>query len=526
MCGILLFIDDTEKDISTNVKEIECRGTEQYKKLVKKYNNLNLQFHFHRLAIMEPSLESCQPFIYKNIITICNGEVYNFKELIKKYELEPSDNDCSIFAQLYLKVGFVPMLNLLNAEFALILADLNTGYIYIARDPYGIRPLFIGTTLNKNKFSENKIGFGSEGKSLLNLFDSIEFVKPNQYIVVDLSNRLETIVKQWYIYENLLKQPKLNSKELILTKVRETLIKSVDKRLHADRPIGFFLSGGLDSSLIVSIASKLLGNDKLITFSIGLENGQDALMAKKVVDYLGLKHHHNVVFEVNQGINAIPDVIRRTETFDITTIRASTPQYLLAKYVKENTDVKVLLSGEGSDEIHGSYKYFRKAPNEIEFEKETLRLLEELYMFDCLRTDRTVSGFNLEVRVPFLDKEYVELVYQIPYEYKSSNNQLEKSFLREAFEGFLPKEVLWRPKEAFSDAVSNKDVSWYKSIENKIVSENLMVEMPKDEPQIPEAGYYKKIYQQYYGSHKFVKHYWLPRFQDKRIDDPSATILL
>ncbi len=525
MCGILLYIDENEKDISSNVDQIACRGTEQYKKLDKKFNSFNLQFHFHRLAIMEPSLESCQPFIYNNIITMCNGEVYNFKELIAKYDLEPSDNDCSIFAQLYLKVGFVSMLNLLNAEFALILADLNSGYIYIARDPYGIRPLFIGYETHNNNFSNKKIGFASEGKALLNIFSSIEFVKPNNYIIVDLINKLEIVHKPWYFYADLLKQPRLNSKEIILTKVRETFIKAVERRLHADRPIGFFLSGGLDSSLIVSIASRLLGNDKLVTFSIGLENGQDAMMAKKVVEYLGLKNHHNVVFEVKDGIEAIPEVIRRTETYDITTIRASTPQYLLAKYVKENTDVKVLLSGEGSDEIHGSYKYFRKAPDGIEFEKETLRLLEELYMFDCLRTDRTVSGFNLEVRVPFLDKEYVELVYQIPYEFKSSNNQLEKSFLREAFEGYLPKEVLWRPKEAFSDAVSNKDVSWYKSIEKKIIDDGLMVKMPANEPQIPEAGYYKKIYQQFYGSHKFVKHYWLPRFQETRIDDPSATIL-
>ncbi len=294
-------------------------------------------------------------------------------------------------------------------------------------------------------------------------------VKPNEMAMVDLaphhscSDSIE--FTPYYDYNTLTPYlTKSDDIKQIHLLTREYLTNAVSKRLMADRPIGFLLSGGLDSSLIVAIATKLIDPKKIVCFSIGLVGSPDIEAAKKVVNYLGIVNHHVIPFSILTGIKEIPNVIRSIESYDITTIRASTPQYIMAEYIQNKTDIRVLFSGEGSDEIYGSYRYFRDAPTVIDFHRETIRLLEELYMFDNLRTDRTMAAHGLEVRVPFLDFKYVEFIKQLNPALLMHNSEIiEKKIIRDSFVGYLPNEILYRSKEAFSDAVSSNEVNWFKS---------------------------------------------------------------
>jgi asparagine synthase (glutamine-hydrolysing) len=306
----------------------------------------------------------------------------------------------------------------------------------------------------------------------------------------------------------------------------------------SDRPIGCLLSGGLDSSLVTSIVSRHLPN--LHCFSIGLnESSVDIIAAKKVANFLKIpiENHHIVNFTIEEGLSAIRDVIYHLESYDITTIRASTPQYLLAKYIRTNTDIKVLYSGEGSDELFAGYQYSKSAPSDKDLHFDTIRLLSELYLYDNLRTDRTTAAWGLEVRVPFLDKKFTQYVLELdPKLKRSSMEVMEKMLLRNSFKegNYLPDEILYRPKEAFSDAVSSKEVSWYKSLNvyiNQAVSDEQLgdasIKYPYNTPQTKEALYYRDIFSELYpikNIDQVIPHYWLPKWQGN-VQDPSATVL-
>lgn len=540
MCGILCFIHYGKEDLSVEfdqcLEKLKPRGPDKSNIIIFKKDNITIYLGFTRLAIMDISDAGLQPFVSETGTTvICNGEIYNYRSLVKTYGIKmESDCDCEIILPLYEKFGFHIMLSeLLDAEFATVLFDEKRMKIYAGRDRFGVRPLFYGFNNDRKIYA-----FASEMKALHNIMTDVYQQKSNHYEILDLSekdfdNMMSKInyVKYYSfgsISRNLIL---LSEREYIQRRINDLLTRAVRKRLCADRKIGFLLSGGLDSSLVVAIATRILGPENIVCFTVGFEGSSDVEASKLVVKYLGIKQHHIVPFNVEMGLAAIPDVICAIESYDITTIRASTGQYIMAKYIRENTDIRVLLSGEGSDEIHSSYKYFRFAPNKYCLREEAVRLLKELQYFDNLRTDRTMASQGLEVRVPFLDFDYVDFIMKLdPGLFVYSAKNIEKRIVRDSFCGYLPDEILYRSKEAFSDAVSSKDVNWYRSVvdkaEKEISDDDLKYNPFKiNLPETKEALYYRRIFSKYYPDRDdVVPHYWLPKWVGD-VKDPSATIL-
>lgn len=545
MCGILCLIKYNGQIDQTEALEcldkLKARGPDKQNYTIINTNpNVSIFLGFTRLAIMDTSDDGLQPFNDDESYILCNGEIYNHTKLAKQYKINLKTGcDCEILLPLLKIVGFENMIkDELDAEFAIVSYNHNNNIVSVARDRYGVRPLYYG--YNKEK---GLIGFASELKALHPLMEFVEQVKPNVITTVNLHDTsnlyndgfdITTILKrkEYYFYKDLNASMFMDNIDYIHEQINSLLTEAVRKRLTSDRKIGFLLSGGLDSSLIVAIACKIIGAENVTCFSIGIEGSPDVVAAKKVVEYLGIKNHHIVPFSVDIGLKYLPDVIQTIETYDITTIRASTPQYIMAKYINENTDIRVLLSGEGSDEIHGSYRYFRDAPNVFLFHWETIRLLEELYCFDNQRTDRTMAGNGLEVRVPFLDFEYVEFIKRInPILLMYRSDYMEKCIVRDSFKGYLPDDILYRSKEAFSDAVSNSEVNWAKTIQivaDKEISEDELENNSYliNKPKTKDALYFRKIFNNYYPDRdNIIPHYWLPRFQKSEILDPSATVL-
>lgn len=327
--------------------------------------------------------------------------------------------------------------------------------------------------------------------------------------------------------------------DVIKRAVREELIDAVAKRLSSDRPVGLFISGGLDSSLIAGIATRLTGTGTgLPSFAIGMPGSPDVRNAQIVADYLGTQHH-TVVFELKEGLAAVSKVIQHLETYDITTIRASVPQYLLAQYVARHTDVKVVLSGEGSDELFGGYLYSHLAPSNDALQEDSARLVRELQHFDVLRTDRTTAAHGLEVRVPFLDRDFIQLVAGLPARYKNPNAssgqpaRIEKALLREAFaqEAMIPDEILQRTKDAFSDACGYNWIPMLQAHCETLVSDEDFAQRTLRFPYLPpptkEAYYYRQTFEHFYPDQQtLVPHYWLPQWvPNNKLGEPSAKIL-
>jgi len=457
----------------------------------------NLYMGFTRLAINDLSNDGMQPFVSDskegNKYVVCNGEIYNH-EFLNELFGKMSESDCGVLLNLFEKLPFNIALRYLDAEFALVYFDGNT--VYAARDRYGVRPLFIGMMNSES----NQICISSEMKAIPSRFDNIFQLKPTNF----MSYKNGEVNFHEYYVRLTLDSVKPNTKHM-----RKILESAVRKRLMSDRPLGFLLSGGLDSSLIVYIASRMIDPNHMICFTIGADDSPDIKAAKELTTLLNIKNHHILRFDIEEGIKEIPNVIRAIESYDITTVRASVPQYLLGKYIKENTDVRVILSGEGSDEIHGSYKYFEKAPDKDAFREECSKLLSELCYFDNLRTDRTMAAWGLEVRCPFLDHQYVNYVFTSePSEYMFYG--IEKGLLRSAFNSDIPHSLLYRKKDAFSDSVSSSKENWRQSIISRVGN---------------EESYYKQIFEEFYPNKlSVIPHLWMPKWYEN-ITDPSATIL-
>ena len=502
-------------------------------------DSLEIFMGFTRLAIMDTTNAGMQPFNDGNgNHIICNGEIYNYKELAKQHDIiMKTDCDCEILLPLFKKIGIWNMTTTeLDAEFATVILSKNDFKIFAVRDKFGVRPLYYGY----NKTTKT-IGFASELKALHPIMEYVQQVKPNYMLGINLLQTSDNIFDnpstlfekiEYYSYNSLVANLRLDDVSYIQEQIRYYLTEAVRKRLYADRPIGFLLSGGLDSSLIVSIATRILGPENIVCFSIGIEKSPDVEAAKKVIEFLGIKQHYIIPFSVQEGLDSLPRVIETIETYDITTIRASTPQEIMAKFISKNTNIRVLLSGEGSDEIHGSYRYFRDAPDMNSFHLDSIRLLEELYYFDNKRTDRTMAGNGLEVRIPFLDFEYVEFITRInPKLLMYRNDYMEKKIIRDSFVGYLPDEILYRSKEAFSDAVSNSETNWANTIQtvaDKIISDEDLAnnEFTINKPRTKDALYFRRIFNNIYPNRdNIIPHYWLPRFQNKEVLDPSARIL-
>ena len=509
--------------------------------------NFNVLFGFHRLAINGIDNLSNQPIIINNILLICNGEIYNYKQLYQELALHPdsifSNSDCEVIIHMYLKYGIEYTLQQLDGEFAFTLFDFrdkNNTNLFVARDPYGVRPLFMGG-------SYNYTGFASEMKQL-HAIDSTEYIHqftPSTYMHFKYNshknNWTSNNVKYVYTTFSFRKQPELRMEDYF-DGIRKNFIEAVKKRVeNCERPVACLLSGGLDSSLVTSIVSKL-SSKRIETYSIGLKGSEDLKYAKIVADFLGTKHTEIVITE-EEFFDRIPEVIKVIESYDTTTVRASVGNYLVAEYISQNSDAKVIINGDGSDELMGGYLYFTAAPDSMEFDKECMKLLNNIHYFDGLRSDRCISANGLEPRTPFLDRGWVEYYLSIPIHIRNHNNiyrnvnRIEKFLIRNAFDiknnssiikqpynteykEFLPKEILYRKKEAFSDGVSSKDRSWYKIIQEKVE----LLNVNGDKNLTKEQVYYLNIFNKIYpGRNNIIPYYWMPNFV--QATDASARTL-
>lgn len=517
MCSIigLSKCDDFEK-IKKSFEKSNSRGPDG----TSYYNANSALLGFKRLAIMGLNEFGMQPFSYDDKVLVCNGEIYGFRdikiELLKKGYSFKSDSDCEILLPLFKEFGF-EMFSKLDAEFALIIYDKKEDKIIAARDPLGIRPLFYG----KSKSNDTYI-FASEPKILVDLVEDIFPFPPGYYFDG------EKFIQYSFITDVESKHTRMRDVE---KNIHSLLVEGVRKRLDSDAPIGFLLSGGLDSSLVCSIATKIL-KKPIETFAIGMEKDAiDLKYAKEVADYLKT-NHHEVIITRDDVISSLEEVIYNLATYDITTIRASAGMYLLCKYIHENTDIKVLLTGEISDELFG-YKYTDYAPNPEEFQKESKKRIDEIHMYDVLRADRCISSNSLEARVPFGDLAFVKYVMEIDPKIKMNRYNKGKYLLRKAFEGdYLPKDILYREKAAFSDAVGHSLVEDIKEFaEDYYTDEEFEINRKKytfAQPFTKESLMYREIFEKYYpGQAHMIKDFWMPNKSWKGcdVDDPSARFL-
>ena len=477
---------------------------------------------FNRLSIMDLSTNGNQPFVYKDCVLVCNGEIYNYPDLKKKLSTEynfKSGSDCEVLIPLYDKYGIEITCKFLDAEFALVLYDTKTKKLMAARDPMGIRPMFYGYSKH-----EHQICFASEAKSLSALCDDIMPFPPGHYYLDG----------QFICYQDLSNPQTIHDDDLetIARQLKDKLEAAVEKRFMSDVPIGYLLSGGLDSSLVCAIGQKL--SDKPIrTFAIGMESDPiDLKYAKQVADYLGTEHTE-VIMSKEDLYDHLKEVIYHLETFDITTIRASMAMYILCQYIHENTDIKVIMTGEVSDELFG-YKYTDFAPDAKSFQEEASKRIKELYMYDVLRADRCISAHALEGRVPFADKSFVEYAMSIDPAKKMNIYNKGKYLLRHAFEGlgYLPDAILFREKAAFSDAVGHSMVDYLKALaEEKYSDEDVLKAKDKYSycpPFTKESLMYRDIFESFFpGNAQWIKDFWMPNknWENCDVNDPSARVL-
>ncbi|MGN0544441.1 MAG: asparagine synthase B [Acutalibacteraceae bacterium] len=517
MCSIMGYCDRCAafSDFEEGFKETVSRGPDN-SRIVDTGKGL---LGFHRLAIMGLTPDGMQPFELDGSYVVCNGEIYGYEklkaELAKKYTFK-SGSDCEILLPLYREYG-VDMFKMLDAEFALIIYDAETREYIAARDPIGIRPLYYGYD------EKGVIMFASEAKNLVGMCKRVMPFPPGHYYRDG----------KFVCYNDIAAVDEIcrDDLETVCKNIREKLTAGVDKRLIADAKVGFLLSGGLDSSLVCAIAARR--SDKPIrTFAIGMsEDAIDLKYAKEVADYIG-SDHTEVIMTKQQVLDSLVDVIRMLGTFDITTIRASMGMYLLCKWIHENTDIRVLLTGEISDELFG-YKYTDFAPSAEEFQKESQKRIRELHMYDVLRADRCISVNSLEARVPFGDLDFVKYVMSVDPAKKLNTYGKGKYLLRHAFEGdYLPHDILFREKAAFSDAVGHSMVDYLKEYAEGFYTDEEFESRRKKythaQPFTKESLLYREIFEKYYpGQSEMIVDFWMPNksWEGCDVNDPSARVL-
>ena len=563
MCGIFALLNNENSDqnmISEEFLKGKNRGPE-FSKLENSY--MKMVLGFHRLAINGLNVESNQPLVFNDIILICNGEIYNYKQLYKYMGIEPkTGSDCEVIIHLYLKYGIEQTLTMLDGVYAFVLYDnritddLNNK-VFIARDPLGVRPLYYLRNIKNVYNIFNLYGFASELKCLEKIYNTntfhyrIEQFQPGTYSVFNLSNKVKSIWEPEkenvpYFIPSFSHSWLINNEtesvfvDNLWSRISSYLNAAVNKRcLTTERPIACLLSGGLDSSLIAALVNDYYKSqnlpNKLETYSIGLQGSEDLKYARIVADYLETKHTEIIVTE-EEMFNAIPEVIKAIESYDTTTVRASIGNYLLGKYISTNSEAKVIFNGDGSDELFGGYLYMNKCPDDIEFDKETRRLLKDIHLFDVLRSDKCISSHGLEPRTPFLDRSFVNFILSIPSYFRNHKNYIvsneifmEKYLLRKSFSELnfidhsdrqiLPDEILWRKKEAFSDGVSSHGRSLYQILQEKIAEK-----LNKEANIETEKFYYKDIFNKCFPNcHDILPYYWMPKYTNAT--DPSARTL-
>ena len=505
MCGIWFIQNANGVDYSHAYNTIQHRGPD--KTTVKIHDDS--VFAFHRLAINDVSVTGDQPFECNNVVLMCNGEIYNHSDLNHMYKCV-GESDCEIIAQMI--AAYVPMdvvCNALDGVFAFVGKRGND--VFAARDIIGVRPLYYGFT------EEKSIVFSSELKGLIDVCEDVsikEFPHGHYYV-----NGV------FYRFASAKFYPSPGAQYSSAT-LRALLQAAVEKRLMSDVPVGFFLSGGLDSSIIAGIGARALG--KIKTFSIGIGDSPDLEAAKEVARHID-SDHSEIRFTERDGLDALVNVIQQLETYDCTTIRASVPMYLLSKYVKENTHIKVILSGEGADELFGGYLYFHGAPTPQALHDECIRLLDNVHCHDVLRADRTTAAHGLELRVPFFDRTLMNYVKAIDPKYRAPHEGLEKHILRSAFTGtkIIPESIISRQKNGMSDAVGYSWVDFLRKHAEENVSDEDYSKCSeyytRNIPASKEELMYRMIYESYYGTVDNVPHIWRPRWTSET--DPSAAKL-
>ncbi|MCG8806752.1 asparagine synthase B [Tenacibaculum finnmarkense] len=508
MCGIVCAFDLKQPSDSLRpqvlemAKKIRHRGPDWS----GVYSDDKVIMAHERLAIVDPA-SGQQPLFSadKKLILAANGEIYNHRELAKNlknpYEFQTA-SDCEVILALYKEKG-VDFVDDLNGIFGFALYDVEKDEYFVARDHMGIIPLYIGWDQNGTFY------VASELKALEGTCAKIELFPPGHYMSSKDGKFVQWYKRDWEDYQAV------KDNETSISEVKEALEAAVHRQLMSDVPYGVLLSGGLDSSVISAIAKKysqkrIESDDtsaawypQLHSFSVGLEGSPDLAAAQKVADHIGTVHHE-IKFTIQEGLDAIKDVIYNIETYDITTIRSSTPMYLMARVIK-SMGVKMVLSGEGADEIFGGYLYFHKAPNAEEFHEETVRKLEKLHMYDCLRANKSLMAWGIEGRVPFLDKEFMDVAMRInPQDKMINGERMEKWVIRKAFEDMLPESVAWRQKEQFSDGVGYSWIDTLKEVVDKEVTDeqlaNAKFRFPIQTPTNKEEFYYRTIFEEHFPS--------------------------
>ncbi|MBA5630117.1 asparagine synthase B [Moheibacter lacus] len=508
MCGIVgafLINDDLDKlrpQILKMSKRIRHRGPDWS----GIYTNDRAILSHERLAIVDPT-SGKQPLFGNNnqFILAVNGEIYNHNELRNQFPNYPfkTQSDCEVILALYQEKG-KDFLDDLNGIFGFALYDEEKDAFLIARDHMGIIPLYYGTD------NDGQFYVASELKALEGICSTIKTFPPGHYIYSPEGLEPQKwYSRDWENFENV----KNNSTEIPVLK--DALEKAVHRQLMSDVPYGVLLSGGLDSSVVAAVTKKFASKriesgdqdeawyPQLHSFAVGLEGSPDLKAARKAADHIGTIHHE-IHFTIQEGLDAIRDVIYFLETYDVTTVRASTPMYLMARVIK-SMGIKMVLSGEGSDELFGGYLYFHKAPNAQEFHEENVRKLSKLYLYDNLRANKSMAAWGIEARVPFLDKEFIDVAMRLnPDDKMIKNGRMEKWVVRKAFEDYLPEEIAWRQKEQFSDGVGYSWIDTLKEMVNEKVSDNQLLNaesrFPVNPPMSKEEYFYRSIFEEHFPS--------------------------
>jgi len=459
-----------------------------------------------RLAIVDPA-SGKQPLLSPNgkLVLAANGEIYNHLELRKEFEGTyefQTQSDCEVILALYQKYG-KNFLDKMNGIFGFAIFDTENDEYFIARDHMGIIPLYMGWDVNGTFY------VSSELKALEGYCSKIELFPPGHFLHSSTGELVRWYERDWMDFEAV------KDNQTSIEEVRDALEAAVHRQLMSDVPYGVLLSGGLDSSVTSAIAKKYAlkrvesGDTsdawwpQLHSFSVGLEGSPDLAAARKVADHIGTVHHE-IVFTIQEGLDAIKDVIYNLETYDITTVRASTPMYLMARVIK-SMGIKMVLSGEGADELFGGYLYFHKAPSAKDFHEETVRKLDKLHMYDCLRANKSLAAWGIEGRVPFLDKEFMDVAMRInPQDKMINGERMEKWVVRKAFESYLPESVAWRQKEQFSDGVGYSWIDTLKEVVSEEVSDeqlaNAQYRFPIQTPTSKEEFYYRSLFEEHFPS--------------------------
>jgi len=508
MCGIVCAFD-----IKQSVVELRPQVLKMSKKIRHRgpdwsgiFSNDKAILSHERLSIVDPE-SGKQPLFSKDgkLVLAVNGEIYNHQDIRKQFEGKYeflTKSDCEVILALYREKG-PNFMEDLNGIFAFALYDIEKDIFMIGRDHIGIIPLYQGWDDKGSYF------VGSELKSLEGFCSKIEEFLPGQYYYSPDGKPTKWYSRNWESFDEV----KDNISDINV--LRDALEAAVERQLMTDVPYGVLLSGGLDSSIISAVAKKYAakriesGNTEgawwpqLHSFAVGLIGSPDLAAARKVADHIGTIHHE-IHFTVQEGLDAVRDVIYHVETYDVTTIRASTPMYLLSRVIK-SMGVKMVLSGEGADEIFGGYLYFHKAPNAEEFHKETVRKLQKLHMYDCLRANKSLASWGVEGRVPFLDKEFMDIAMRLnPKDKMAGNGKMEKWILRKAFEDYLPESVTWRQKEQFSDGVGYNWIDSLRALTNEMVTDEQMAQVneafPINPPMNKEEYYYRTIFTDFFPS--------------------------